>query len=960
MAELDASSIVYEEHLLRDPFSLSAWLNYLDYAGEAPLATRWQLYERAVARLPGSYKLWMKYMKERVSHTRSLCLSDPTFDEVNNVFERCLVHLHKMPLVWVEYLRFLLPQYKLTRIRRTFDRSLAALAVTQHERWIWPMYLEWATTCGVVETGVRVWRRYLKINPLAQEDCIRFLKRSGRLEEAAIRLTNIVNDERFVSQRGKSRHELWSELLRLLVRNPTSMARSKRVHVDAIIRSGLDRFAHEVGKLWTALADYYIRLGQFEKSRDIYEEAIHEVKTVRDFSIVFDAYAKFEESLLNARIKEVEEATEAAEAEEMKGEEEAGNKYDLTIASLNLSSLSLDSADELVLDWYSSEGAITAKQHPDLLDLDIDLSMARLDSLLARRPLLLSSVILRQNPHHVNEWLHRVSLFPDDPLKQVEVYSEAVRTVDPQLANNGKLERLWVAFARFYESHDDLDNARIIFQRGGQVKFRTVDALLTIWTEYVEMELRHGQYGQAMNAIKQALTLPKGLNRQHLAAWGSDGTEDNPKKSGATSGESQQAPVHHKLYKSPKLWSLYADLEENFGTLDSTKAVYEQMLFLRVITPQILLSYAQLLWDRKFFEECFRVYEKGVAIFTYPHVYPIWLVYLHRFMERYGDAKGGQRKLERIRDLFEECLKSMPADCVETKKIYLMYAKYEEEKGLARRAMTIYQRACEAAPMADRYELYLVYLARCALRFGVARTRPIYEGAIKKLPDAHVKSTCLKYASLEKRLGEIDRARAIYSYGSQFADPRVDNLYWQTWADFEVSHGNQETFKEMLRIKRTVMATFAALSIVPSTAPLTPANSILQPSRAPGAKERQEKLARRQEERGRELAAVEAARRESEEAERVAGKKRRYEEEAEEEEEKEVAPMGAAARIASAREQQTKAQSAAAASMAEAPGSVQEGEIDIDNLEAEEVEKEEEEITVKPVPDAVFGLTDAK
>ena len=32
---------------------------------------------------------------------------------------------------------------------------------------------------------------------------------------------------------------------------------------------------------------------------------------------------------------------------------------------------------------------------------------------------------------------------------------------------------------------------------------------------------------------------------------------------------------------------------------------------------------------------------------------------------------------------------------------------------------------------------------------------------------------CLSYAQLETKLGEIDRARAIYSHGSQFSDPRV-------------------------------------------------------------------------------------------------------------------------------------------------------------------------------------------
>jgi pre-mRNA-splicing factor SYF1 len=815
----------YEELLLRDPYSLSHWLNYLEYKGaDATPQQRWIIYERAAKVIPGSYKLWMKYIKERVvrrhacqfqkllglrteslsdavdgwsscffqSATRSLCVDDPAFEEVNNLFERCLVHMHKMPLIWVTYLEFLIPQFKLTRVRRTFDRALAALPVTQHEKFIWSRYLAWAIACGVPETGVRVYRRFLKVKPEDREDYAKFLKKSGRIEEAATELAQMVSDENFVSQRGRSKHDIWTELLRLLTRNPTRISRCPQINVDAIIRSGISRFAAEVGKLWTALAEYYIRLGQFEKARDIYEESVNSVATVRDFSVVFDAYAKFEESLLNAKMKEVEEAgTEDTEQKSDQGEDEEQYRAQ-------------DENDEFVLALYSSNGIVSASTHPEIAELDIDLSMARLDNLLNRRPLLLSSVILRQNPHHVQEWMNRVNLFAGDPIRQIQTYSEAVSTIDPFQANHGKIERIWVSFARFYESHDDLPNAREVFSKAAKVNFKTVDSLINVVSEWVEMELRHGNYQMARETIKKNLTVPKGITRTQLG-WSGEadptGIEKDQRVAQSRNWTSQQ-----KLYKSTKLWGLYADLEENFGSLETTKAVYDQMLYLKIITPAILLNYAKLMHENKFFEESFRICEKGIATFEYPHGFPIWIMYLHTFMERYGG-----KKLERIRDLFEQAIKTMPQEAPETKKLFLLYAKYEEEHGLARRAMEIYQRACAAAPPGDRFELYIVYIARCALRFGVAKTREIYEAAMKNLPDAHVKAMCLKYASLEKKLGEIDRARGIYAYGSQFCDPRTETNYWQTWADFEVTHGNHETFKEMHRIRRTVMAKFAAV-----------------------------------------------------------------------------------------------------------------------------------------------------
>lgn len=67
---------------------------------------------------------------------------------------------------------------------------------------------------------------------------------------------------------------------------------------------------------------------------------------------------------------------------------------------------------------------------------------------------------------------------------------------------------------------------------------------------------------------------------------------------------------------------------------------------------------------------------------------------------------------------------------------------------------------------------------------------------------------CLRFAALERKLGEIDRARAIYAHASQFCDPRVNPQFWTEWNSFEIETGSEDTFREMLRIKRSVQAQF--------------------------------------------------------------------------------------------------------------------------------------------------------
>jgi pre-mRNA-splicing factor SYF1 len=139
------------------------------------------------------------------------------------------------------------------------------------------------------------------------EEFVEFLLKSNAVDEASRHLAELVNDDQFVSARGKSKHDLWTELLTLITKNPQDV---KSLNVDAVIRSGIKRYAHEVGNLYNALADYYIRLGLFEKARDVYEEGITSVNTVRDFVLIFDAYTKYEESLLTAKMNALTEEEE--------------------------------------------------------------------------------------------------------------------------------------------------------------------------------------------------------------------------------------------------------------------------------------------------------------------------------------------------------------------------------------------------------------------------------------------------------------------------------------------------------------------------------------------------------------------------------------------------------------------------------------------------------------------------
>ena len=61
-------------------------------------------------------------------------------------------------------------------------------------------------------------------------------------------------------------------------------------------------------------------------------------------------------------------------------------------------------------------------------DIELEIGLARLEDLMARRPLLLNSVLLRQNPHNVLEWHKRVKLYEGKP-REVCAYKKYNKTV---------------------------------------------------------------------------------------------------------------------------------------------------------------------------------------------------------------------------------------------------------------------------------------------------------------------------------------------------------------------------------------------------------------------------------------------------------------------------------------------------------------------------------------------------
>jgi len=173
----------------------------------------------------------------------------------------------------------------------------------------------------------------------------------------------------------------------------------------------------------------------------------------------------------------------------------------------------------------------------------------RLENLLERRPFLLNDAHLRQNPNNIKEWLNRVELCKSNKELIIETYEKAIKTVN-NLKAFGKSELLYINYAKYYESINDLEHANLIFYRGTQVHFRSLEQISSIWCEWCEMHLRCRNFKDAYSVIKTGCTT-----------------------AAKTFYENDQLKRVPSASVSIKTWSLYADLEEQLGTFQNVKVM---------------------------------------------------------------------------------------------------------------------------------------------------------------------------------------------------------------------------------------------------------------------------------------------------------------------------------------------------------------------------------------------------
>lgn len=488
-----------------------------------------------------------------------------------------------------------------------------------------------------------------------------------------------------------------------------------------------------------------------------------------------------------------------------KFDESIDNLNSLLLKSTTISDFTLifDSLTEL-LETKIASMSEDGENNPKLIAY-----VEKLENLINNRLVLLNDVKLRQNINCPSTWLERLQIFEGDEsqIKQLlECYSKAVVSIDTKKIPTEErllLPEIWVNYAKIYYEREDLLTTRSLFETATKVPWTELSQLEFIWIEWIKLEIKLNNIKHATYVCSTAVSIPQQILN------GKVGIDD------------EDTSMQMKLFKSVKLWCLYLDLLENSSTFENVCKAYEEAMELKVINGVMIINYCLYLEEKEYYEKSFSIFERGLNLFTGDSKSILYSIYLNKILS-YWDKLNWDA--ERVREIFETGLDYYKSenDIDNLKQVYVLYSEWEVKYGSKIRCLRILKEGIEDmnSRQADKLMLYKILIINTIEIKGVEAAVPIFIEAVDTISvqiPGYIGDIIGGFVKVEVGLGEITRARSVLQYAveniMEFNKSDDDrSSIWELFKAFELENGDENSYKNMLRLKRYLENLFGAIS----------------------------------------------------------------------------------------------------------------------------------------------------
>ncbi|CAG7952557.1 unnamed protein product [Penicillium salamii] len=315
--------------------------------------------------------------------------------------------------------------------------------------------------------------------------------------------------------------------------------------------------------------------------------------------------------------------------------------------------------------------------------------------------------------------------------------------------------RNWIKWARFEEEYGTSDLVREVY--GAAIETLGEDFMdEKLFASYARFEVKLKEYERARAIFKYALDrLPRSKSMVLHKAYTTFEKQFGDREGVEDVVLSKRRVQYEELLKeNPRNYDTWIDLarlEELSGDTERVRDIYERAI------AQIPPSQEKRHWRR------------------YIYLWIFYAVYEEMEME----------EPERARQIYQECLKMIPHKKFTFAKVWLMKARFEirqMELQAARKTLGI------AIGMCPKDKLFRCYIELEQQLLEFTRCRTLFEKQLEWNPASA--QAWLRFAQLERDLGDFDRTRAIYELGIEQPVIDMPELLWKAYIQFEEEEYN--------------------------------------------------------------------------------------------------------------------------------------------------------------------------
>ncbi|KAL0396714.1 UNVERIFIED_CONTAM: Pre-splicing factor clf1 [Sesamum calycinum] len=351
-----------------------------------------------------------------------------------------------------------------------------------------------------------------------------------------------------------------------------------------------------------------------------------------------------------------------------------------------------------------------------------------------------------------------------------------------------RVDQLWYKYIHMEEMLGNVAGARQIFERW--MKWAPDQQG---WLSYIKFELRYNEH--VLGIVERAVDkLGDDEEAEELFVAFAE-FEEKCKETERARCIYKYALDHIPKGRAEELYKKFVAFEKQYGDREGIEDAivgkrrfqYEDEVRKNPLNYDAWFDYIRLeesCGDKQRIED---VYERAIANIPPAQEKRYWQRYIYLWINYVLYEELDAQDVDRTRDVYNLCLKTIPHNKFSFAKIWLMAAQFEIRQLNIDRARRILGSAIGMAPKDKIFKKYI----EIELQLGnIERCRKLYEKYLEWSPE-----NCYawsKFAELERSLAETERARALFELAIDQPALDMPELLWKAYIDFEISEAEYE------------------------------------------------------------------------------------------------------------------------------------------------------------------------